>query len=144
METEAESPNAAPVAPATRRILVVDDNEGLRRLVSRALGIEGIEVDEASDGDEGLRRALASRYDVVVLDLQLPKLDGMAVLRQLLSARPDQVVVVCSCSSDRKTRSECARTGARGFLAKPFSIIDLVTAVVGPVRVTSAYRRRDT
>lgn len=114
---------------AVRRVLVVDDDRGVRRLIWRALGAEGITVDEASDGEEALRRARDARYDAVILDLQLPKLDGMSVLRQLLAAKPGQPVIVFSCTSDASTRRECIRSGARSFLAKPFAIVDLLASV---------------
>lgn len=122
-------PAAAGPKPAmVGRTLVVDDEPGVLRLISRALSAEGIEVDQASDGEEGLRRALATRYDVIVLDLELPKLHGMTVLRRLLSAKPGQAIVVSSCTSDPATRSECVRAGAQAFLAKPFSLVDLVAS----------------
>ncbi len=120
-----------PTGMMTRRALVVDDDGGVLRLVSRALSTGGIEVDQASTGEEGLRRALAVPYDVVVLDLQLPSLGGLMVLRRLLSARPGQSVIVSSCQSDPATRSECQRAGARAFLAKPFSLVDLLASVEG-------------
>jgi len=116
---------------AIGRALVVDDDRGMQRLMSRVLGMEGLEVDQASDGEEGLRRAIAASYEVVFLDLQLPKLDGMTVLRRLLSTRPGQAVIVSSCQSDLSTRAECLRAGAWGFLAKPFSLVELLTSVAG-------------
>jgi len=122
-------PAAEPKPPTVGRTLAVDDEPGVLRLISRALGAEGIEVDQASDGEDGLRRALATRYDVVVLDLQLPKLDGMTVLRRLLSARPGQAIIVSTCRNDPSTRSECLGAGARAFLPKPFSLVDLLASV---------------
>src|SRR6266511_236458 len=80
-------------------------------------------------GEDGLRRALTVPYDVVVLDLQLPGLDGLTVLRYLLSARPAQAVIASSCRSDPATKSECLCAGARAFLAKPFSLTDLLASV---------------
>lgn len=106
---------------------MVDDDRGVQRVMSRALAMHGLQVEQARDGEEGLRRALAARYRVILLDLQLPKLDGMTVLRQLRTVRPEQVVVICSCQSDHRTRTECLRAGARGFLAKPFSLDDLAS-----------------
>lgn len=132
MEPTPESPPIVQRRPeAVRRGLVVDDDRGVRHLISRMLGMEGLEVDWASDGEEGLRLAMAASYEVVFLDLRLPKLDGMVVLRRLLSARPGQAVIVSSCQSDLGTRAECLCAGARGFLAKPFSLVDLSTSVAG-------------
>jgi DNA-binding response OmpR family regulator len=118
-----------PAASAPRQILVIDDDQGVRRLVSRALQAEGMEVDQAADGGDGLRKALAGRYDAVMLDLTLPKLNGMAVLRALLSAKPREFVIVTSCRTDPRSRSDCARAGARAFLDKPFTLGELVAAV---------------
>ncbi len=130
---------AAETKPApVGRTLAVDDEPGVLRLISRALGAEGIEVDQASDGEDGLRRALATPYDVVVLDLQLPKLDGMTVLRRLLSARPGQAVIISTCRNDPWTRNECLGAGARAFLPKPFSLVQLLATVAAacPRRVS--------
>jgi DNA-binding response OmpR family regulator len=116
-------------AESRRRALVVDDDGGVQRVMSRALAMHGLQVEEARDGEDGLRRALAVRYRVVLLDLELPKLDGMTVLRQLRTLRPEQAVVICSCQSDNRTRTECLRAGAQGFLAKPFSLGELASLV---------------
>jgi DNA-binding response OmpR family regulator len=97
-----------------------------------------MKVDEARDGEEGLRSALGVRYDAVILDLQLPKIDGMTVLRQLLAARAGHPVVVSSCASDALIRNECVRAGATFFLAKPFSIIELVGSVGTACAATGA------
>lgn len=112
-----------------RRALVVDDQPAIRRLVRRALAPSNIEVEEADDGYEGLLRAGNASYDIVLLDLHLPGLDGMAVLDRLLSRKPDQAIIVLSCQSDLATRDRCLRAGARGFLAKPFSLGDLCAHV---------------
>jgi DNA-binding response OmpR family regulator len=121
----ADDASAPPIAPRAVRALVVDDQPGIRRMVRRALGTGNVQVDEAGDGYEGLHRASSAAYDVVLLDLHLPGLDGMTVLGRLLSSKPHQAVIVSSCRSDRATRDECLRAGAREFLAKPFSLVDL-------------------
>ncbi|MEO8292358.1 MAG: response regulator [Actinomycetota bacterium] len=112
-----------------RRVLVVDDDAAIRRLIRRALSTDGIEVDVACEGYEGLRLAHATAYDVILLDLQMPDLGGMAILPRLLWARPDQAVVIFSCRSDPATQRECLSAGARAFLAKPFSLADLSMSI---------------
>src|SRR5690242_21483426 len=74
--------------PVTRpRVLVVDDEEAIRSALSRALAAEGLLIDLAENGADGLRRALDEGYDLVILDLLMPGTDGFAVLRQLLRDR---------------------------------------------------------
>jgi DNA-binding response OmpR family regulator len=129
MESAAKRASPRDGASAIRRMLVVDDDVNMRRLVSRALRSRSIEVDQAADGEEGFGKALLGAYDAVFLDLEMPKLDGMTVLRRLVSAIPDQFVIASSCRSDHMTRDLCFRAGARVFLAKPFSLADLESSV---------------
>jgi DNA-binding response OmpR family regulator len=130
-DTTAGSTLTLPDPPRPRRVLVVDDDGAIRRLIRRVLSACDIQVDEAGDGYDGLRLARATAYDVILLDLQLPGLDGMTILSRLLQARPGQAVVVCSCRSDPATRRDCLRTGARDFLAKPFSLDELSMSISG-------------
>lgn len=82
------------------RILIVDDEPKIRSFIGRALAATGYATEFADSGAEGLRRALATRYDLVILDLVMPDLDGRQVLARLLAARPGQAVIVLSCVAD--------------------------------------------
>src|SRR6266851_5948756 len=88
---------AQAVDPAASRILIVDDEPKIRSFVGRALSAAGYAIDFADTGVEGLRQALGSGYDLIILDLVMPDMDGRIVLERLLSARPDQAVMVLSC-----------------------------------------------
>src|SRR5437870_9902626 len=77
---------AAPVG----RLLLIDDEQRILNFVSRGLRAEGMSVDAASDGEEGLRLALSRSYDLVILDLVMPGMDGETVLRNLLRRKPSQ------------------------------------------------------
>ena len=66
------------------RVLAIDDEPGVLRLLTRALRSEGLEIDTATNGEEGLRLALTGSYSVVILDLLMPGTDGMSVLRRLM------------------------------------------------------------
>ena len=92
-------------------ILVVDDEHRILNFVSRGLRAQGYEVDTAHDGIEGLSKVLGGRYDLVVLDLLLPGLDGVSVLRRILGARPTQKVIVLSAQGSSVTKVECLELG---------------------------------
>ena len=77
------------------RVLAIDDEPGVLRLLSRALRSEGLEIDTATNGEEGLRLALTGSYSVVILDLLMPGTDGMSVLRRLMRLRPG----CCACEA---------------------------------------------
>jgi two-component system copper resistance phosphate regulon response regulator CusR len=110
-------------------ILVIEDEPRILAFLRRGLEAQGFTVDAAADGATGLRRARIGRYDLVVLDLLLPGLDGLAVLRELACSVPELPVLVISARSDLQTKLRGFQLGARDFLAKPFSLDELVARV---------------
>jgi CheY-like chemotaxis protein len=134
MQAEAdERARAAPLA----RILVVDDEQRILRFVVRGLRAEGYEVDSADNGTDGLGLALTGDYDLVVLDLLMPGLDGASVLRRLVAERPAQAVIVLSCLTATATKVRCLEAGAEDYLAKPFSLDELLARVRVRLRATA-------
>jgi DNA-binding response OmpR family regulator len=115
-------------------ILVVEDEPRIRAFLGRAFEAEGFTVDGASDGLEGLRRALEVPYDLVVLDLLLPRVDGLTVLRELSRRCPAVPVVVVSARSDLPTKLRGFELGARDYVAKPFACDELVARVRAQLR----------
>jgi DNA-binding response OmpR family regulator len=115
-------------APA-RRILVIDDERGIRSLTARALTPAGFTVALAATGRQGLSIALRQPCDLVVLDLHLPDLDGEELLRQLRRERPRQAILVWSATVDRHAASRCRSLGACGYLAKPFTLTELIQSI---------------
>ena len=111
------------------RILVVDDEPRIRDFVSRALETAGYVVDAACSGTEGLRQAVAGDYDLIILDLIMPDLDGRVFLTQLLRERREQGVLVLSCLADVTTKVDCLELGAQDYLTKPFSLAELLARV---------------
>lgn len=135
IQSQAPGSAAAHGGPAGRvRVLLVDDEEAIRTALNRALTAEGLAVDLAENGMEGLRRALAEDYDLVILDLLMPTPDGRAVLKQLLRERPGQTVLVLSCLADVRSKVECFELGARDYLTKPFSLAELIARVRNQLR----------
>jgi two-component system, OmpR family, response regulator len=111
------------------RVLVVEDDERMGRLLTRALSGAGLAVHWVSTGDEGLGTALRGDFDLVVLDLVLPGMDGAEVLRQLVERRPTQRVIVISGASEVDTRVACLEAGAEDFIGKPFAVAELLARV---------------
>jgi two-component system copper resistance phosphate regulon response regulator CusR len=116
------------------RILVIEDEPRILEFLSRGLQAEGFVVDGAGDGPAGLAYAVAGRYDLVVLDLLLPKLGGLDVLRQLQRERPDLPVVIVSARSDLPTKLRGFDLGACDYLSKPFSFDELLARVRAQLR----------
>jgi DNA-binding response OmpR family regulator len=120
----------APVGLMTPgRILLIDDEQAIRSSIGRALTAEGHAVDFAETGSDGLGRALAQTYDLVIPDLLVPGTDGRSVLRQLLRDRPAQAVTVLSCLADVNCKVYCLELGARDYVTKPFSLAELLARV---------------
>ncbi len=116
------------------RILVIEDEASISGFVCRALGASGFLAEVACDGADGIRRACERDYDLVILDLVMPGLDGRAVLSQLHRHRPDLAVLVLSCLDDVSTKVACLELGAQDYLTKPFSLAELLARVRVRVR----------
>jgi two-component system, OmpR family, KDP operon response regulator KdpE len=110
------------------RVLVVDDEQSIRRAVGRALAARGYEVQLASDGEEALTAAAAFQPDLVVLDLNLPALDGLEVCRQLRGWSPVPILVL-SVREDEPDKVAALDLGADDYLTKPFGIDELMARV---------------
>jgi DNA-binding response OmpR family regulator len=124
------------LAPAGH-ILVIDDEQRILNFVRRGLEAEGMAVDCAREGEEGLRLALANVYDLVVLDLVMPGLDGHAVLRRILERKPSQPVLILSALNDTASKVSCLERGAEDYISKPFSLEELLARVRARLRTAA-------
>ena len=111
------------------RILLVEDEPRIRDFITRALVTAGYGVTTAASGTDGLRLAQARDYDLVILDLIMPDIDGRVVLAQVLRERREQAVLVLSCLADVTTKVDCLELGAQDYLTKPFSLAELLARV---------------
>ena len=117
------------------RILVIDDEPKIRSFIGRALASAGYAADFAGCGADGVRSALASHFDLIILDLVMPDLDGRQVLGKLLAWRPEQAVIVLSCVADVAAKVDLLERGAQDYLTKPFSLAELLARVRVRLRV---------
>ena len=122
------------------QILVIEDEPRILAFLARGLEAEGFRVDAAGTGVAGLKQAFAHPYDAVILDLLLPGLDGLSVLRELQQRVPDVPVVIVSARSDLPTKLRGFGLGACDYLAKPFALDELVARLRVQLRRHEARR----
>ena len=120
------------------RILVVDDDPGVQKALSRALGFEGYDVDVAADGEEGLRLAVAADPDAIVLDVGMPRLDGLDVCRRLRAEGVATPILVLTARHQVTDRVAGLDAGADDYLVKPFALEELLARVRALLRRTSS------
>ncbi len=101
------------------KILVIDDERSIRNTLKDILEYEKFEVELAEDGFEGLEKASENKFDVILLDIKMPKMDGMEVLEKLLEKDPDNTVVMISGHGTIETAVEAIKKGAYDFISKP-------------------------
>ncbi len=118
------------------RILVIEDEPKVASFIQRALEEESYAVDVCADGADGLDLAKDITYDVVILDLMLPTLSGLAVLKQLRKAKVKTPVIILTARSEVNDRVVGLDAGADDYLTKPFSIEELVARVRARLRQT--------
>lgn len=123
------------------RALVIEDYQPLRNGLVRALAGAGWAVDAAGDGEEGLFLAKANAYDAVVLDLMLPRIDGLEVLRRLRAAGNACHVLILTARDAVEDRIRGLDAGADDYLAKPFDTAELLARLRALVR--RSYARKD-
>jgi DNA-binding response OmpR family regulator len=116
------------------RLLLIEDSQRLRSALETGLRKAGYAVDTARDGRDGLWMALENDYDVIVLDLMLPGLDGLSVLRQLREGGKSTHVLVLSAKDLIQDRVQGLRLGADDYVVKPFSFDELCARLEALVR----------
>ena len=100
-------------------ILIIDDEKAIRKTLSEILSYEGYKIEEAGDGEEGLKRFQEKAYDVVLCDIKMPKLDGIEFLDKAREANPDVPVIMISGHGTIETAVEAVKKGAYDYISKP-------------------------
>jgi DNA-binding response OmpR family regulator len=119
-------------------VLVIDDEPLIVSFVQRALQGQGLRAEGATDGASGLELTLTGRYDLVLLDLVMPVMEGADVLAETMRRRPEQAVMVLSALTDVDTKVRCFGLGAADYLAKPFALAELLARVHACLRAGGA------
>jgi DNA-binding response OmpR family regulator len=111
-------------------MLCADDNADLRNALAQQFIMEDFEVDTAVDGVDALEKIAANHYDIVLLDLRMPRLDGMGVLTEMKKLNRTPRVIVLTAVVDVEAAQECVKLGAKDYISKPYDPEDLLHVVI--------------
>src|SRR5215218_101019 len=100
-------------------ILIIDDEKAIRKTLSEILSFEGYKIEEASDGEEGLKKFKEKTYDVVLCDIKMPKIDGIEFLQKAVESNSDVPIIMISGHGNIETAVEAVKKGAYDFIQKP-------------------------
>lgn len=123
------------------RLLVVEDEPAIRTGLLDVFVFHGYDVEAAGDGTEGLRKALGGAFDLVLLDIMLPGLDGYAVCERIRRVDRDLAIIMLTAKSSDEDIIHGLALGADDYVAKPFSVAQLVLRVQAVLRRSKAGRR---
>jgi DNA-binding response OmpR family regulator len=127
-------------ADMNERILVVDDEESLRLSLKFKLKSAGFDVDVATDGEDAVEKLKTKQADVVLLDINMPRMSGIEALNYIRQTYPKTEVIMLTGFADFSTAIECLKMGARDYLVKPVDTTELVTRVRSLMRSRSSER----
>ena len=116
------------------KVLIIEDSERLQRSLKHGLSRSGFAVDVVGDGEDGLAYARHGKYDVIVLDLMLPGLDGLSLLRRLRGSGSNAHVLILSAKDKAAERIEGLQLGADDYMTKPFDFDELVARLRALIR----------
>ncbi len=122
---------------STMRVLVIEDDSKIAGFVVNGLKQNGFAVDHAADGEQGLAMAATISYDTIVLDVMLPKLDGLSLLRELRKEKVRTPVVILSARASVDDRVTGLQAGGDDYLTKPFAFSELLARVQALIRRAS-------
>jgi len=117
-----------------KKVLIIEDDKDIAHLVTLHLEDGDISVDHAADGQHGLQLALANRYDLIILDLMLPLLDGLEVCKQIRSSGNRVPILMLTSKSEEIDKVLGLELGADDYLTKPFSVRELIARVKALMR----------
>ena len=119
-------------------ILIIEDEEQLCRSMAEGLRMDGYETDTCFDGEEGLELCMTENYDLILLDLNLPGIDGLEILRQFRTFNTNTPVLILSARVQIQDKVEGLDLGANDYLTKPFGVMELISRVKALLRRSRA------
>jgi len=114
---------------AQPKVLVVDDEANIRMVLCEVLRREGLAPEQCSNGADALDRVRTEAYDIVIMDVRMPRMDGITALKEMMQVRPETVVLIITAHGSEKTALEAIEAGAYDYFTKPFDINEVRVVV---------------
>ncbi|MCZ7380250.1 MAG: response regulator [Candidatus Methanoperedens sp.] len=111
------------------KLLIVDDAPYVLKALSDSLGAHGHEVHEAANGEDALKKYIEVNPDIVLMDILMPKMDGVSATRGIIGHDPKARIIVVTAVGKHGLEKECIEAGARGFIMKPFKTKELLNLI---------------
>ncbi len=124
------------------RLLLIEDDPGIAEVVQQGLGEAGYDIDLASDGIKGLKQAIEETYELIVLDLMLPGMDGLKICEELRQRRDTTPILMLTARDSVQDRVRGLENGADDYLPKPFDFDELLARVRALLRRDKIHKRR--
>jgi len=121
-----------------RKLLIVEDDKNISYIISENARIEGYECDVSYDGEDGLNKALTNSYDLILLDLMLPKIEGFDICKQLRSEKIMTPVIILTAREEEVDKILGLELGADDYITKPFSVKELFARIKANIRRSSS------
>ena len=122
------APSPRPAAPVRPRVLIVDDEASIRDLLAKSLALAEYDVDVVPDGRSALEQMRMNPYDLLIADLKMPGMDGLAVIREAKRYKADLPVIIITGFSSESSAIEALNLGVSGYLTKPFRVQKVLAA----------------
>jgi DNA-binding response OmpR family regulator len=122
------------------RVLIIDDEREVALGIKECLEFEGYEVMTAESGRDGLDRLMREAYDILLLDIVLPEMDGFEVLKEIRKVNKELPIIVISARASEEDRVFCLNLGADDFVNKPFSVAEMVARIRAHIRRVNTLR----
>jgi len=122
-----------------KKLLIVEDDKNISYLISENAKIEGYEFDVSYDGEDGLKKALNNTYDLILLDLMLPKIEGFEICKQIRNEKISTPVIILTAREEEIDKIIGFDLGADDYITKPFKIKELFARIKANIRRSSSY-----
>lgn len=121
-----------------KKLLIVEDEKNISYIISENAKMEGYECDVSYDGEQGLKKALTNAYDLIILDLMLPKIEGFNICRQIRQEKIYTPVIILTAREEEADKILGLELGADDYITKPFSVKELFARIKANIRRSSA------